>query len=101
MRFYHRTTADAARSILSDGFRDTTGYYLTEREWCGVWLSDEPLDPTEARFGAVLRVTIEADDFDLDFYEWAEDGKEYREWLIPAAIVNRSRIELIEDPIQH
>jgi hypothetical protein len=27
---------------------------------------------------------------DLAFYEWSEEGKPYREWLIPAAIVNAS-----------
>jgi hypothetical protein len=41
---FHRTTKDAAAKILQDGFRNTTGRYLTDREWSGVWVSDRPLD---------------------------------------------------------
>jgi hypothetical protein len=44
MIFYHRTTAANATSILSRGFRDGTGKYMTDREFSGVWLSDVPLD---------------------------------------------------------
>ena len=25
----------------------------------------------------------------LDQYEWKEEGKGYREWLIPAAVINK------------
>ena len=93
--FYHRTTDEAAKSILTHGFRDTTGKYMTDREWSGIWLSDEPLDPPEMRFSAVLQVTFEAEVVDFDYYEWPEEGKPYREWLIPAVIANRARVELV------
>jgi hypothetical protein len=36
----------------------------------------------------VLTVLFRTDESDLGQFEWIEDGKEYREWLIPAAYVN-------------
>ncbi len=95
--FYHRTTPEAAQSILTDGFKDGTGKYLTDEYWTGVWLSDAPLDPDHPRLSEVLRITFEVDDIDFDLYEWPEEHKSYREWLIPAAIVNRGRIEVIDE----
>lgn len=38
--FYHRTTPEAAQSILTDGFKDGRGKYLTDEYWTGVWLSE-------------------------------------------------------------
>src|SRR6266404_4077822 len=40
---YHRTNEAAALSILTSGFRDATGNYLTD-EHTGCWLSDRALD---------------------------------------------------------
>ena len=54
---YHRT--QAAEQILSGGFRDGEGTYLTEQVWRGVWLSDQPLDANEGAYGdTVLCVDI-------------------------------------------
>jgi hypothetical protein len=73
--------------ILRDGFRNATGRYLTNREWSGVWVSDRPLDNSEGSSGdALLQITI-ADDL-LAAFEWVEEGKPYREWLVPAAVLN-------------
>ena len=44
MQLYHGTTIENAKRICSDGFKDTVGTYMTDREWRGVWLSDQPLD---------------------------------------------------------
>ena len=83
----HRATKDAAMKILRDGFRNATGRYLTNREWSGVWVSDRPLDNSEGSSGdALLQITI-ADDL-LAAFEWVEEGKPYREWLVPAAVLN-------------
>jgi hypothetical protein len=85
MFFYHRTTQNAAKHIMRDGFRDGKGYYLTEREWSGVWVSDRPLDKNEGACGdTLLEVLIDADDAALADYEWIEEGKCYREGLVPA-----------------
>jgi len=85
---YHRTAAESAKAILRDGFKDATGYYLTDREHAGVWLSDRPLDANEdVNADTLLEVLIDPDS--LADYEWVEEGKPYREWLVPAVILNR------------
>jgi hypothetical protein len=84
---FHRTTKDAAAKILRDGFRDTTSRYLTDREWSGVWVSDRPLDNSEGASGeALLQIDI-AEDL-LTAFEWVEEGEPFREWLVPAAVLN-------------
>ena len=72
---FHRTTKDAAAKILQGGFRDITSRYLTDREWSGVWVSDRPLDNSEGASGEAR-------------LEWVEEGKPFREWLVPAAVLN-------------
>ena len=90
MIFYHRTTAEAADLILRVGFRDTRGSYMTDREFEGVWMSDRPLDSNEGACGNVLiRIDLDLAPDDLADYEWVEDGKPYREWLVPADLLNR------------
>jgi hypothetical protein len=91
---YHVTTPDAADAILKTGFRDTTGKYLTARRWSGVWLSDVPLGVNEGAppTHVVLEVTLNKIESELADYEWIEDGKTYREWLIPARIVNQGKV---------
>jgi len=88
MRCYHRTPQ--AEANLAGGFKDGTGKYLTggAEEFSGVWFSDVPLDSNEGAKGdVVLVVNMPARVFAR--YEWVEEGKPYRELLIPAAIVNR------------
>jgi len=77
------------KAILRSGFRNTIGRYLTDREWSGVWVSDRPLDNSEGASGEVL-LQIEISDQVIAAYEWAEEGKPYREWLVPAAALNSS-----------
>jgi hypothetical protein len=89
MRLFHRTTRAAVDTIVTDGFRDGHGNYLTESQWSGVWLSDTPLDENEGANGDVLlEVTLDIPNEELADWEWVEEGKPYREWLIPAAVVN-------------
>ncbi len=95
---YHRTTVKNANRILAHGFKDATGTYLTEQEWSGVppqkftgvWLSDQLLDINEGVPGdVVFVVTLDLSEAELDQYEWVEEGKPYREWLVPAELVNQ------------
>jgi hypothetical protein len=88
MILYHRTTAVIANKILRDGFRDGVGSYLTANEHSGVWLSDVPLDINEGAEGDTL-LRIELPEQAIADYEWIEDGKLYREWLIPARLINK------------
>jgi hypothetical protein len=85
--FYHRTTDECAGLILRDGFRDGTGTYMTDQLWTGVWLSNVPLDENEgARGDVLLRVELPSEEMVAE-YEWIQDIG-YREWLIPAALIN-------------
>lgn len=86
MKLFHRTShADA---ILRQGFRDSTGTYMTVNEYSGVWLSNVPLDINEGAVGDVV-LTVEIPEEVVAEHEWVEDGKGYREFLVPAEVVNR------------
>src|SRR5690348_7203334 len=87
MLLYHRTTEAAAQSILRGGFRDGVEYYMTTREWSGVWLSNMPLDCNRGP-KATSCCSLELPEQLIADYEWIEEGKGHREWLIPAQLVN-------------
>ncbi len=86
VKLYHRTSH--AKKILADGFRDRSGYYLTDRQWKGVWLSDVPLDENEGADGDTL-LMVKVPKSIIAEYEWIEEGKPYREFLAPASLVNQ------------
>jgi hypothetical protein len=89
MIVYHRTRADIASAIMCNGFRDATGPYMTIYEHTGVWVSDRPLDINEGADGdTLLRIELRCRESELADYEWIEDEKPYREWLVPAALLN-------------
>ena len=96
-RYYHRTDRAAANAILRDGFRDGTGRYLTEREHTGVWLSDRDIDNDPGAHTAVL-LAVEISSTLVEPFEWIENGKLYREFLVPASMLNQlgSLTELLE-----
>ena len=85
MQVFHRTPFGP--SILDDGFRDGEGTYMTGVIHRGVWVSNQPLDFGQGAKGNDL-LTLDMPDDVLAEYEWIEDGKPYREFLIPADIVN-------------
>jgi hypothetical protein len=94
---YH--TTDAADAILRHGFRDATGsYMLVKFELTGVWLGDSPMDINEGATGdQVLKVEF-PDDVDLDGFEVVEEDKPYREWCVPAALINaRATVTLMNE----
>ena len=95
MIVYHRT--HHADAILRDGFRDTEGTYLTAERWRGVWISAPwPLDENEGADGdAVLAIEIPETVFVT--HEWVEEGKTYREALIPAEELNRYPVRIVTD----
>jgi hypothetical protein len=89
MVFYHRTTEKAAAKILKGGFRDGQGRYMTTVTLQGVWVSDVPLDSNEGAKGhTLLKVSIPI--AIIGSYEVVEEGKPYREWVVPAAILNEN-----------
>jgi len=98
MRLYHRTSRGVADAIVQGGFRDGSGYYGTDLLWTGVWLSDRPLDGNEGAFGDTL-LAVEMDEAAVAEFEWVEDEKPYREFLVPASLVNeRASICIIPEP---
>jgi hypothetical protein len=84
-RVFHRTPF--AEQISEVGFRDATGNYLTSNQYTGVWVSDIALDINEGASGDGLFV-VEIPEAVLTPYEWIEEGKPYREWLVPATLLN-------------
>jgi hypothetical protein len=95
---YHRTTEKIAKKIIAKGFRDSTDYYMTQRLHTGVWVSNVPLDEDEGASGnALLRIELAMEEREIGSFEWIEDGKPYREWLMPAALLNEfGKIEIAE-----
>ncbi len=86
MLVYH--TTPSAVEILMGGFRDGCGTDSTSNVYQGVWLADHPLDANDGAEGdTVLRMNI-SEDVVLE-WERVEDGKSYREFLVPAEVVNR------------
>jgi hypothetical protein len=85
MRLYHCTDPETIAVIIREGFRDGEGHYLTRNTYRGVWLSDTP-DPMGAGFEQGL--TLDIPETVVARWEWVEEGKGYREFLIPATLVN-------------
>jgi hypothetical protein len=87
MILYHRTSK--AEAVLSGGFQDAFGSFIPDREWRGVWLSDNLLGPNEGAWGhGILAVDVTEIEIELPSYELVEQGKPFREWLVPAALLN-------------
>jgi hypothetical protein len=97
---WHRTYAANAAAILPEGFRDGTGHYMTDRETFGVWLSNFPLDSNEGAWGdTVLQVTLDCTEDEIREFEWIEDEKPYREFLVPASfIATKGKVEITNEP---
>jgi hypothetical protein len=71
---------------------------MTAREWSGVWVSDRPLDANEGAEGEVLLAIDGLGEHEVEPFEWIEEGKEYREFLVPADVLNeRGACRVLED----
>lgn len=96
MQLYHTTTLERAGIIKSGGFRDAEGSYglmcdsQTPYYIRGVFFSDSPLESSDGLPEDVSEVfVLEIPDDEIEPYELIEEGKGYREWCIPARLVNR------------
>ena len=102
-RLFHRTSKKNAETIIANGFRDGEDRYHTNSHHRGVWLSDRPLDSNEGAWGDTI-IAVEFDDPDaIAEFEWIEDEKPYREWLVPADRINGvARMKVIpeDDTVQ-
>ena len=100
MKLYHSTTEGLAQAVLDEGFCDegVAITYLADCVFTGVWLSDCQLGWNEGAEGDVA-LTVEIDGRTIRRYEWMEEGRTYREWLIPAALLNARAITKRAYPI--
>jgi hypothetical protein len=96
MRVFHRTSH--AQSIIASGFRDGTGKYMLDikEPLSGVFVSDVPLDCNEGAWGDML-LSLEVPAELFEQHELVEDGKPYREAIIPAAMLNQHGPPKIEN----
>jgi hypothetical protein len=94
---YHQTLA--AEIILSDGFRDGEGIHMTRYAKQGVWVFDKP--PKEISEGPGDQwLAVDVPESELADFEWVEDGRtSYREWLVPADILNRYPVSMASGAI--
>ena len=80
--------ASAAEAIQANGFRDGDGQYRTSRRMSGVFLSEWPLDEGDGRSSEALFEIWMPRVIDMSDYELVEDAKPYREWCVPASLIN-------------
>lgn len=98
--FYHLTSAENARAIVNNGFRDSIGHFLTNRTWTGVWLSCRPPETADSLPGhSLLVVHLEMSEPESARWEFTGEGRPYREWLIPAKILNRRATVGLVEPL--
>ena len=70
--------------------------YGTDFAFSGVWFSEEPMDANDGVVGEAL-LAVDIPQGIVDEYEWIEDGKFAREWLVPAALVNaHAKVKIVE-----
>jgi len=85
-----------AQSILKSSFRDGTGKYLTDKIRKGVWISNRPLDSNEGAEGDTL-LEIRIPESEVTPFEWPEEEKPYREFLVPARVLNKKATTVLSD----
>jgi hypothetical protein len=86
MKLYHPTLH--ADDILRDGYGESSGTYLTESDHSGVWLFDTPVDRSIGGGDMAVLLEIEIPEAVVVPFEWVT-GLPYRQFLMPAALVNR------------
>jgi hypothetical protein len=96
VKTYHLTSPESGDAIEADGFRDSTGSFMTRSEHMGVWVSDRLL-MLLCPFEDPACFEVEVPDDILARYEWIEEGKGYREFLVPAAVLNAHQPRRLSD----
>jgi hypothetical protein len=89
VKVYYITQAENAASVLANGFRDGTGRPASQAEHRGVWVCDRLLVLLSGiELGDVACFEIRVPREWLLRYEWREEGRGYREFLVPAIELN-------------
>jgi hypothetical protein len=89
MLLYHTTTPEVANAILAEGFRDGEGSYLTDQIYRGVWFASRPLNEADGAPSDTVVLVIDIPEDVVAPYDRSEKRKRYREFLIPADLVNQ------------
>lgn len=98
MRLYHLTSAPDR--ILDIGFQDGEEQISENGSLHrGVWLSDRPLEAKAGVLGDTLLVIEVPDDVAHAHALPMPDGKPFREFCMPAALVNRFPVAVVADGI--
>ena len=98
-----RSDADApAEGIISNGFKDAEVIHDDRELLIGVWLADRCLageDDVGPRLGALpdAAVTIELPTEAVEAYERRDSAKPYREFCVPASLLNEHGIADVQD----
>ena len=86
MLLHHITKKRDAEKIEAGGLTDGTGSYMLTREGSGLWFVDNVRDfDAPPQFDTVLTLSIP--ERVAAEYEWDDEVKPYREFLIPAIVV--------------
>jgi hypothetical protein len=106
VRLYHVTSHEAAERIVRNGFRDGE----IGRHWApvehGVWVADRPFDTAsmgQVKSQALLALEVPEDAVaEYEIVEYDEEtgerlDKAYREWIVPADVLNRWPVERAKD----
>ena len=91
MKLYHRTPHPEA--ILRDGFRGRPE--MKTKLFRGVWFAERPLDAQDSIKGTTV-FSVEIPEAEIASFE-VDRGHSYREWCIPADLVNRFGPPTIHD----
>jgi hypothetical protein len=88
MTVYHVTEPEGATVIERNGFTDITVTFGAENEYTGVWVFDVPLEKAWP-FNDRVVFEIDAAAETLSDWEVIDESQPHREWLVPAAVLNR------------
>jgi hypothetical protein len=102
VRLYHVTDRESGQLILEQGFEDSEVIHDDREVLIGVWLADRCLageDDVGPRLGPVPDVALWLDipAEDCSPYERTDPDKPYREFCVPARIVNEHEIGGLRD----
>ena len=91
MKLYHWTINKKA--IEKNGFIDGGSYSDHGIGIRGVWFADQILGPLDGVGKGSQLLIVEIPDDIINKFEWKEQEAGYREWCIPAKIVNKYEIK--------
>ena len=101
LKLFSRVTPTEAEQILAGGFKDHTGTYTHGEEWTGVWVSDRPrgcYEDVPLTTTVLLGIELPVPEAEIEDWQWGRPGETYREWLLPAELLNtRGSVRVVND----